>query len=154
MEAAGGLRTDEQFQALNDAGDPQVVVVLPGQPPACVAVELKHAVGGLLEGVCGSWIGPDRSDLGRGQDRGIGLSTTAGRQRKQPLNVVVCVLELLISPSEHVGGRPATAVAPISGEIGVQRSGCNIGQSKILSNFRKGWKENQSRLSPQGKIYA
>jgi hypothetical protein len=97
-----GGRADEQLQAFDDAGDPQVIMILPSQPLIGVAIKAKHPTCGQLRSVRHLLIVPDYRDLGAGQDRRIGLGGASGRQREQPLNIIVNIFELLIRKAEHV----------------------------------------------------
>jgi hypothetical protein len=70
-----------------------------------------------------SHVGADRVDLVARQDRGVRLGAAARREREQPLDVIVHVLERGIVEGEHVAQAAPAPVRPEAGEEVVQSVG-------------------------------
>ncbi len=124
VETLSSLRAEEKPQATDDPGDAQVIVVMGCEPPPRVTIEQKHSFRRSLERSDSLLVVSDRLNLGLSQDRRLGLGGAAGRKGKQPLNIVMYLLQLLVGEAEHIHCETPASVTSGAGKISMERPGC------------------------------
>lgn len=132
----------QQYQAAEDAGQAGVVVVFGGEPePAASlevvgflavhvfagpaqgdAVELQQPVQGAQDVPLQEGRGAELLDVRRAEERGVVVERAAGRERKQPLDVVVSGFQTRVVPAQDIFELAAGVIGGLT-EIKLQQRG-------------------------------